>query len=58
MSISSLYSHLYAAKSNYSETSIKRFRRWGGAENLWSWVPLERPQLVQPLSSSQHFMEP
>jgi hypothetical protein len=25
---------------------------------LWSWVPLERPQDVQPLGSSQHFMEP
>jgi hypothetical protein len=25
---------------------------------MWSWVPLERPQLVQPLGSSQHFMEP
>jgi hypothetical protein len=25
---------------------------------MWSRVPLERPQLVQPLGSSQHFMEP
>jgi hypothetical protein len=25
---------------------------------LCSWVPLERPQVVQPLGSSQHFMEP
>jgi hypothetical protein len=26
--------------------------------DLWSWVPLERPQVVQPFDSSQHFMEP
>jgi hypothetical protein len=35
--------------------------RGPGAETqltLWSWVPLERPQLVQPVGSSQHFMEP
>jgi hypothetical protein len=25
---------------------------------VWSWVPLERPQVVQPLGSSQDFMEP
>jgi hypothetical protein len=25
---------------------------------LLSWVPLDRPQVLQPFGSSQHFMEP
>jgi hypothetical protein len=32
---------------------IKRYNEL----TLWSWVPFERPQVVQPFGSSQHFMQ-